>query len=249
MPGGQAGHCWPRHGRRWHWPAAAAAQGGTGGSTGSGSSPSAGITAKPLVHVSVESAGAQCARGGSRIDSGLDRNRDGVLQGEEISQTQYVCQYGTGPGAKLLLSTLAEPAGTACPQGGMRVLAGQDANGNQKLDDGEVTITGYVCTEQVPAATRYSLMSMEAEPAGLQCAAGGTRLSSGEDRNGNGRLDADEVAFTRFACDTAPGAGSVSKLVDIAVEPPGALCSAGGSKVMTGLDANRNGALDAQEVS
>ncbi len=233
----------------WAALALAGCGGGSGSSGAGGGSPSPGVTAKPLVHVSVESAGAQCPKGGSRIESGLDRNSDGVLQGEEIMQTQFVCQDVQGPAAKLLLSTQAESAGAACPQGGMRVRAGQDANGNQKLDDSEVVITSYVCTEQLAPGTRYSLMSMEAEPAGLHCAAGGTRLSAGEDRNANGRLDADEVAFTRYACDTPPSAGSAASLVDIAVEPPGAVCPAGGSKVMTGLDANRNGVLDAQEVS
>ena len=231
------------------WAALALAACGGGGATGGGGSPATGITAKPLVSVGAEAAGPRCPQGGSRIESGLDRNGDGVLQTEEISQTQYVCQDGQGPSTKLLLSTQPEAAGTACPQGGVRVRAGQDANANQKLDDSEVSLTSYVCTEQLPSGLHYSLMAMDAEPAGRNCAAGGTRLSSGEDRNGNGRLDADEVAVTRFACDTAPAAGSLASLVDIAVEPPGAQCPAGGSKVMTGLDANRNGVLDAQEVS
>ncbi len=38
-----------------------------------------------------EPPGRNCARGGSRVDSGLDLNRNEVLEAREVSTTRYVC--------------------------------------------------------------------------------------------------------------------------------------------------------------
>lgn len=54
----------------------------------------------------------------------------------------------TGPaGAATLLNTVAEPKGTNCPVGGLRVETGVDANGNGVLDTAEVNskATKYIC--------------------------------------------------------------------------------------------------------
>ncbi len=47
-----------------------------------------------LVVTSHELAGANCAYGGTRIESGVDANGDGILEASEVSasQTQYVCE-------------------------------------------------------------------------------------------------------------------------------------------------------------
>lgn len=43
------------------------------------------------VKVSAEPKGMNCREGGQRIDSGLDSNRNGSLEGDEISSSSYVC--------------------------------------------------------------------------------------------------------------------------------------------------------------
>ena len=48
-----------------------------------------GLTA--LVNTTTESAGANCANGGTRIDVGIDDNMDGQLQPSEIDSTEYIC--------------------------------------------------------------------------------------------------------------------------------------------------------------
>ena len=52
-----------------------------------------------LIHVSPEPPGANCASGGSRVDSGQDTNRNAVLDPSEVSGTQYICN---GSGASLV---------------------------------------------------------------------------------------------------------------------------------------------------
>jgi cysteine-rich repeat protein len=49
-----------------------------------------------LLTVTPEPAGANCASGGQRIDVGADDDRDGVLDGDEIDTTQYVCNGSGG---------------------------------------------------------------------------------------------------------------------------------------------------------
>ena len=103
------------------------------------------------------------------------------------------------------------------------------------------------------------------EPAGANCATGGVKLEFGPDVNGNGLLDVGEIvpALTQFVCNGAIGATGVAgpqgiqgvagtnglnALIKTTVEPAGAYCATGGTKIETGLDSNNNGVLDAGEV-
>lgn len=49
-----------------------------------------------LVAIVSESAGANCASGGSKATSGLDTNANGILDAGEITSTTYVCNGATG---------------------------------------------------------------------------------------------------------------------------------------------------------
>jgi hypothetical protein len=54
--------------------------------------------------------------------------------------------------------------------------------------------------------------------------------------------------MTRFVCNGTTGTNGLNSLVQTSAEPAGANCTYGGTKFETGLDANRNGILDASEV-
>lgn len=119
-----------------------------------------------LVRLDAEAEGTNCARGGTAIRSGADKNADGVLDDDEVTSTRFVCN-GVGEtgadgadgengndgedgqdgadGAQALVKLEDEPAGDNCDFGGTRVLSGLDANGNDTLDETEVTGTTYVC--------------------------------------------------------------------------------------------------------
>ncbi|MBV8757184.1 MAG: OmcA/MtrC family decaheme c-type cytochrome [Deltaproteobacteria bacterium] len=138
------------------------------------------------------------------------------------------CEGPTGPagttGTTTLVSTSAEPAGANCADGGAKIEAGVDSNGNGVLDASEVTSTSYVCNG--PGTT--SLVATSVEPPGVNCPWGGTKLEEGVDANNNGVLDANEVnaAATQYVCAFGPpGALSPSTGIVAAVKAAGVTTS------------------------
>jgi hypothetical protein len=91
------------------------------------------------------------------------------------------------------------------------------------------------------------LVSTTVASVGADCAAGGVKIASGRDTNGNGILDTSEVTNVQYACNGAPGLRGIVKTVTLAAG--NAHCPAGGDAVETGLDANDNGVLDAAEIT
>jgi hypothetical protein len=69
-----------------------------------------------LVKTTIEPAGANCATGGTKVETGLDVNNNGVLDLAEINaaQTTYVCNGLQGAQG---IQGLTGPAGVAGPQG------------------------------------------------------------------------------------------------------------------------------------
>lgn len=124
-----------------------------------------------------------------------------------------------GPGA--LVRAVPEAAGENCPGGGVAVLVGQDADGNGALDDEEVDAasTRYLCHGEpgepgpqgdrgLTGATGLSALWLTTpEEAGANCPAGGIRLETGLDLDGDGVLDPSEVddTLTRYLCHGSEG--------------------------------------------
>ncbi len=98
---------------------------------------------------------------------------------------------------------------------------------------------------QPQPASPNTLVRLDAEAPGAHCASGGTAIRTGPDSNGNGSLEDDEVieAQTRYVCE------QFASLVEVVAEPPGANCRNGGSVVRVGPDRDRDGVLDASEVT
>ncbi len=96
-----------------------------------------------------EPAGANCANGGLRVDSGPDTDHSGTLDPGEISVSSYVCNGVDGKdgqdGANALTQTSDEPAGANCANGGVRIDSGVDSDASGDLQSGEITSTSYVC--------------------------------------------------------------------------------------------------------
>ena len=192
--------------------------------------------------LSLEAAGVNCAHGGTRIEGGIDSNGNGTLDAGEVTSVQFACHgapgagggvgaggaNGTGgsSGANGLVRIDGEPAAANCAGGGARISAGLDANGNGVLDGNEVSSTRYVCagvqgsngSNATGNGTNGSngangtngfqgLIVITTEPAGANCANGGKKATSGLDANRNSALDAGEVAHTSYLCDAAPGPG------------------------------------------
>ena len=114
-------------------------------------------------------------------------------------------------GKNTLVNTTTEPAGTNCANGGTKVEVGLDANNNGTLETGEVnaTLTKYICNGNNGIST---LLNTVTEPAGTNCANGGTKIEVGLDANSNGVLDASEVnsSLTKYICN---GTNAVTPLI------------------------------------
>jgi hypothetical protein len=86
-------------------------------------------------------AGGTCKYGGAALHTGVDKNRNGVLDDEEITATTYVCDPSTTP----LIRRDPIAAGLDCPAGGVAIRAGIDVNGNGMLEDTEIEETTRLC--------------------------------------------------------------------------------------------------------
>ena len=94
--------------------------------------------------------------------------------------------------------------------------------------------TIVACTGDQGPPGDSALVETIAEPAGANCAFGGTKVAVGLDANGNGTLEPGEIreGGTSYLCN---GAGT-SSLVRTGPEPVGTNCPFGGTKIETGLD-------------
>ena len=221
----------------------------------SGAPNAQGIGNLQVVSVMIEAPGRDCTAGGSRVDFGVDSNHDGVLDPNEVISIEYECNTAPGgadsTGSISLVSVVSEPAGARCQSGGNRLTSGIDRNRNAMLDPDEVTSTQYICNGSSGSSGISALVSLLPEPSGNNCPAGGSRIASGPDLNGNGRVDADELASTVYVCNGVSGRNGddgATALVSTEQEPAGLNCRTGGKKVTTGVDRNGDAVLQATEI-
>ncbi|WPB82189.1 hypothetical protein KYC5002_24120 [Archangium violaceum] len=158
-----------------------------------------------LMKMASEAAGPNCPQGGTAVLGGIDMNVNGQLESNEVTTTQYVCTGSTGAsGTEALVKLDAAPAGANCGQGGRAVKSGFDANGDGTLGATEVTNTTFVCNGLTDYPNRgEALVRLDTEPAGANCAYGGTAVKTGFDSNGDGTLGDSEVTTTQFVCSAA----------------------------------------------
>jgi hypothetical protein len=193
-----------------------------------------------LVNITNQLPDENCENGGIKIDVGIDNNENGILDSNEVLNTSYVCNGIDG--STSLTSVTTELAGNNCENGGVKIDSGVDTNGNGTLDQDEVTATAYVCNG---VDGNNSLTKITNEAAGENCENGGVKIDSGIDTNGNGTLDEDEIIATAYSCNGLDGKVS---LVNVNDEVVGENCENGGVKIESGIDDDRNGTLDQDEI-
>lgn len=222
------------------------------------------------VQLNDEPAGPRCVAGGQRIDIGRDDGsggntaNDGVIEGDEIEQTQYVCNgaAGVSPFATLTKTT-TESAGPACANGGQRIQLGLD-NGDGggiardgTLQNGEVDSSKYVCNGVAgptgptgptgPAGAngqngRGMLVQSLSESPGATCAAGGLELRFGfDDGSGAGtaddnQLDDAEISHYEYVCHGETGPAGTPVVLRTSPLAPDLTCPTGGKTLAFGLD-------------
>lgn len=160
-----------------------------------------------LVRTDPEPAGTHCADGGQAVRAGLDADGNGVLGEAEIERVSYIC--GTAVPAPepspvaVLTRRVAVAAGSVCANGGTRVEAGRDANGDGTLEDAEVEQSAVVC-DPSPEPPPVVLEREVPAPYGV-CPERGSQVQVGLDRDGDGALSPGEVLSTIDVCtDTYP---------------------------------------------
>jgi uncharacterized protein (TIGR03382 family) len=199
------------------------------------------VMANALVVQTPEPPGDNCPNGGVKIESGIDDNGDLVLDPGEVDQTSYVCNA-----LPTLVKAVDIPPGTGpCVNGGQIIYVGVDDNADHVLQESEYDTSWYACNG---LNGQNTLLKITDEPAGSNCAAGGKKVETGVDDNGDGELQAGEVDHMEYVCNGVAGDNGKKALVSVTDEAAGDNCAAGGKKVEAGLDANDNGVLDPAEV-
>lgn len=95
-----------------------------------------------LINTTEEPGGTNCEYGGLKVETGLDNNGSGMLEGDEVLKTDYICSVA---GNSSLINIENEPAGVTCEEGGIKVDSGIDIDQDGTLDDDEIQVSKYVC--------------------------------------------------------------------------------------------------------
>lgn len=199
---------------------------------------------KVLVVETAEPEGQNCELGGKAISSGLDLNKNDVLDDNEVTDTQYVCSKESD--FKYIVAIEEEPFGSNCSLGGKKVITGYDLNEDSLLEGKEIKETSYKCNTEADFDALTSVSSIEFGSA--DCALGGQKILVGLDLNRNGDLDSNEVdsSKTILNCLTQNDFADVSRVTELAFRS--SECALGGQRIEKGKDYNSNGVLDDNEV-
>ncbi len=193
-----------------------------------------------LLNITIEPVGNNCLNGGFKVEVGIDENSSGSLENEEIRTTSYVCNGVDANSSFTSVNT--EPVGENCPNGGIKIDSGVDANGDGTLEEAEITTTTYVCNG---VDGNNSLIRVTGEAAGINCENGGIKIDTGLDTNRDGTLEDSEITSSSYICNGVNGNNSLTKITN---EAAGENCAIGGIMIDVGVDANRNGMLDEDEI-
>ena len=85
-----------------------------------------------------------CPSGGTRLESGLDDDADGLLSPEEVAQVQFVCNGIDGSSTHIETLTLV-PGDLTCPNGGTIVYVWQDLDFDGLRADEETQSSQTIC--------------------------------------------------------------------------------------------------------
>jgi len=155
-----------------------------------------GYSSTAVQTTSIESS-EQCPDGGIQVHAGIDINQNGVLDEDEINNTQTLCNLSTD-----LVKAKVEKLQTdsACVNGGHRLTIGYDVNKNDQVDVEEINQSLLFCNQPPITQLGIAVFSQGAEPEGENCKFGGSRVSVGIDTDLDVVLDNDEITSSQFQC-------------------------------------------------
>ena len=167
---------------------------------------------------------AHCPAGGVKVSVGEDLNSDSDLDENEISSFAYVCNGENGC-SSVVTATLPSSSHSECNGvSGILISSGPDCNADGTIDSGEAVET-VLCYGAKGANGTASAEGGESaggtdgtdgkaaefivtdEPAGENCAAGGKKIESRFDANGNGEFEESEITV-KYICNGESPQGS-----------------------------------------
>jgi hypothetical protein len=171
-----------------------------------------------------------------------------------IDRKQEVLVIQGIDGNTSLISTISEPLGVNCTNGGIKLTFGIDISGDGILQNDEITTTSYVCNGIDGEDGQSSLIRVEPVNGTTDYPQGGINVYTGLDFNNNGILDENEITHTFFIANGESGINGYSTLVKTTVIEVGTIIGdssfeQGGFIFESGLDINRNSNLDLDEVT
>lgn len=164
---------------------------------------SEGLDAQELTRVDEAGADGDCENGGVQISSGLDENKDGKLDDDEVTDMRVVCAGDTladpeNPETLRRVDALAVGS-EECPAGGVAIHTGLDDDRNRELSDAEIDDTQTVCNDPDHAIlTRSSSIPVGSN----ECVYGGKRVDIGAD-DGSGAATADDAVLADGEVETS----------------------------------------------
>ena len=180
--------------------------------------------------------------GGFIIESYVDLNGDGVLDPEELDESETVCDGAPGETA---LVNLGEPLIEDCPAGGTTIESGLDSNADGILTQEEVQSSRILCNGIDGLNALLNQITVEPN---IECPSGGVDIQSGQDLNFDGLLNEEEVTQNTLICVPVPPKQPLIELTEL-LPSDDPLCPSGGIRVESGLDEDEDGVLSPEEVS
>lgn len=205
------------------------------------------------------SLGAKCPTAyGVVVTSGVDCDSDGNIDSGKAVET-VIC-YGVkgenGSGASVSGGNAAagtegsdgnvseivvseEPKGENCTEGGTKIEARFDSDGNGSFGDDEKSVS-YICNGERPQGSQGEQGKQGIAGTDGKDGADGAQGDRGDKGEQGEQGEAGEKGET--------GSDGFNSLVSVVDEAAGDNCEYGGKKFMSGLDKDGNGVLDESEV-
>ena len=105
-------------------------------------------------------ADATCPNGGIEIELGVDTNNNAVLDVSEVTSTERVCHGADGQSAKQSLVNLVNHTShNNCANSAIEIQVGMDNNGNNLLDNNEVSHSSILCSQAFEKSIQQPLLT------------------------------------------------------------------------------------------
>lgn len=127
-----------------------------------------------LVNIVPEAPGNNCTTGGFKVHTGVDEDRDTVLDAEEVQNAVFICNGANGQdgvngtdgtngsngtdGFNSLIKVTSEPKGANCPDAGYKIETGIDDNRDGVLSSDEVESTIYICLSSLVNYGKHTIV-------------------------------------------------------------------------------------------